>query len=128
MRNIASCAITLLMLMLGHPLAALAQADQCPAGFSNDECDRWQFERADRQLSELVLREISELGKWSTDSRWQEEAKELLIEAQRTWEAFRTAECKARSTINVISARTLKAKNSACLLALTQRRIAEIKH
>ena len=127
MRVIASCAVAFLMLMLSHPLTAFAQDDRCPTGFSNDACDQWRFERADKMLSELVVSEISDLGKWSTDRLWQEEAKKLLLEAHSAWQAFRAAECKARSTINVISARTRAGKLSACLLALTQQRIAQIK-
>ncbi len=127
MRVIASCAVAFLVLMLGHPLTVFAQDDRCPTGISNDACDQWRFERADKTLSELVLSEISNLGKRSTNRLWQAEAKKLLLEAQSAWQAFRTAECRARSTINVISARTRAGKFSACLLALTQQRIAQIK-
>jgi uncharacterized protein YecT (DUF1311 family) len=127
MRLIASCAVVFVMLMLGHPLTAFARDDRCPTGISNDACDQWQFERADKTLSELILSEISGLGKRSTNRLWQEEAKKLLLEAQSAWQAFRAAECKARSTINVISARTRAGIISACLLVLTQQRIAQIK-
>ena len=127
MRAIASCAVAFLMLMLGQPHMAFAQDDRCPTGISNDACDQWRFERADKTLSELVLGEISGLAKRSTDRLWLEQAEQLLLEAQSAWQAFRAAECKARSTINVISARTRAGKISACLLALTQQRIAQIK-
>lgn len=128
MRVIASCAVAFVMLMLGHTITASAQDDRCPTGISNDACDRWRFERADKTLSELVLSEISNLGKRSTNRLWQEEAKKLLLEAQSAWQAFRTAECKARSTVDVISARTREGKLSACLIALTQQRIAQFKY
>jgi uncharacterized protein YecT (DUF1311 family) len=128
MRVFASCAFAFLMLTLGQPLTAFAQDDRCPTGISNDACDQWRFERADKALSELVLGEISNLGKRSTNRLWQEEAKTLLLEAQSAWQAFRTAECKARSTVDVISARTRAGKLSACLIALTQQRIAQFKY
>jgi uncharacterized protein YecT (DUF1311 family) len=107
-------------------IAAWAQEAKCPQGYSNDDCDRWYVERADKALSELVEKKIAERSRLSTRPDFPEAVKRTVTEAHRAWLSFREAECKAYVTASVMSARTERARYSSCLLRMTERRIAEL--
>jgi uncharacterized protein YecT (DUF1311 family) len=116
-----------LALVVAPGSTAWAQDAQCPRGSSNDACDQWAFEQADKELALLVERKLSELDRRSTLQERTERAKSSLQEAQREWVRFRDAECRGRAAANMISARTPQGLTSACLSALTRRRIEEIR-
>jgi uncharacterized protein YecT (DUF1311 family) len=108
--------------------AARAQDLPCPPGIgSNDACDQWQFEQADKALMRAIESKQAELERRSTRPDRNEQAKSSLMEAQREWVRFRDAECRARAAANMISARTRVGLTSACLFSLTRQRIEEIK-
>ena len=115
------------LLLAALPATAPAQGLQCPPGSSNDACDQWQFEQADRALKALVEDKLLQLDRRSAIQARTAQAKSLLEEAQRQWERFRDAECEARAAANMISARTRQGLTAACLLALTRKRIEDIK-
>jgi uncharacterized protein YecT (DUF1311 family) len=125
--RIVEGAIVALLALTACPVAALAQDERCPKGLSNDDCDNWYFERADNALTELVASKIDQNSKMTTRPDIIEAIKQTGQEAHRAWVAFREAECKAYVAANIMSARTEKGKKAACLLSLTQRRIAEVK-
>jgi uncharacterized protein YecT (DUF1311 family) len=122
-------AAVMLALVLGAAAPeARAQDLPCPPGIgSNDACDRWQFEQADKALMLAIESKQAELERRSSRPDHIEQAKSYLLEAQREWVRFRDAECRARVAADMISARTLQALTSACLLSLTRQRIEEIK-
>jgi uncharacterized protein YecT (DUF1311 family) len=126
MRMVEGAIAALLALTL-CPIAASAQEERCPKGLSNDECDNWYFERADKVLTEPTANKIAEDSKMTTRPDLIEAIKQTGQEAHRAWVAFREAECKAYVAANVMSARTEMGKKMSCLLSLTQRRIAEVK-
>jgi uncharacterized protein YecT (DUF1311 family) len=107
---------------------ARAQDLPCPPEIgSNDACDQWQFEQADKALTHAIEIKQTELERRSSRPDRNEQAKSYLLEAQREWARFRDAECRARAAANMISARTRAGLTSACLLSLTRQRIEEIK-
>jgi uncharacterized protein YecT (DUF1311 family) len=107
---------------------ARAQDLPCPPGIgSNDACDQWQFEQADKALLRAIESKQTELERRSSRPDSIEQAKSYLVEAQREWVRFRDAECRARVAADMISARTRTGLTSACLFALTRQRIEEIK-
>jgi uncharacterized protein YecT (DUF1311 family) len=116
-----------LVLILGTLVAtARAQDLRCPRA-SNDACDQWRFEEADKELMLVIESKQSELDKRSTRQDRNEQVKSYILEAQREWVRFRDAECRARVAANIISARTRAGLTSECLFSLTQRRIEEFK-
>ena len=119
-------AALILLVVLAQPLTASGQAPRCAPGMSNDACDQWQFEQADKQLGEVVNNKLSELARRSAIERSNEVARASLVEAQRVWQLFRDAECKAKVAANMVSARTRQGLTSACLLSLTQQRITDV--
>ena len=119
-------AALILLVVLAQPLTASGQAPRCAPGVSNDACDQWQFEQADKQLGEVVNNKLSELARRSAIERSNEVARASLVEAQRVWQLFRDAECKAKVAANMVSARTRQGLTSACLLSLTQQRITDV--
>jgi uncharacterized protein YecT (DUF1311 family) len=125
MRNV-SIAVTLFALTV-WPIAALAQDDKCPKGFSNDDCDGWHFEGADKVLTDVMDSKIVEQSKLTTRADVVEAIKRTSLEAHRAWVAFREAECRAYVAASVMSARTEKGRMASCLLLMTERRIAEVK-
>jgi uncharacterized protein YecT (DUF1311 family) len=126
MRIVEGAVVVLLALTL-CPVTALAQDEKCPKGYSNDDCDNWYFERADKMLTDVVTSKIDANSKMTTRPDIIEAIKQTGQEAHRAWVAFREAECKAYVAANVMSARTEKGKKMSCLLSLTERRIAEVK-
>jgi uncharacterized protein YecT (DUF1311 family) len=121
-------AATLALVLGAAAPAARAQDLPCPTGIgSNDACDQWQFEQADKALMRAIESKQAELERRSTRPDRIEQAKSYLMEAQREWVRFRDAECRARAAANMISARTQAGLTSACLFSLTRQRIDEIK-
>jgi uncharacterized protein YecT (DUF1311 family) len=117
-----------LVLVLGALVpTARAQDLPCPSGMSNDGCDQWGFEEADKELTLAIESKQSELDRRSTRQDRNEQVKSYMLEAQREWVRFRDAECRGRVAANIISARTRKGLMSECLLLLTRQRIEEIK-
>ena len=108
------------------PVAASAQGDKCPRGYSNDDCDKWHFERADIVLTEAIDRKIAQSSSMTTSPDIRDEIKRTALEAHRAWVAYREAECKAYAVANVTSARTQQGKYASCLLRLTEQRVAEL--
>jgi uncharacterized protein YecT (DUF1311 family) len=106
---------------------ARAQDLLCPRGISNDACDQWQLEAADKALTLAIESKQSEFERRSTRQDRKEQAKSYLLEAQREWVRFRDAECRAKAAANMISARTREGLTSECLSSLTRQRIEEIK-
>jgi uncharacterized protein YecT (DUF1311 family) len=121
-------AATLAFVLGAAAPAARAQDLPCPPGIgSNDACDQWQFEQADKALMRAIESKQTEIERRSTRQDSIEQAKSYLTEAQREWVRFRDAECRARAAANMISARTREGLTSACLSSLTRQRIDEIK-
>ena len=121
-------AATLALVLGAAAPAARAQDLPCPPGIgSNDACDQWQFEQADKALMRAIESKQTEIERRSTRQDSIEQAKSHLTEAQREWVRFRDAECRARAAANMISARTREGLSSACLFSLTRQRIDEIK-
>jgi uncharacterized protein YecT (DUF1311 family) len=119
----------LLMLMLGCVgSAACAQSLSCPAGLnSNDACDQWQFEQADKELASIVELALAEVDRFAhSDTR--QEAKERLNQAQQLWSQTRQLDCQAESALMWLrSARTRRGYTASCMHDLTVRRISELK-
>ena len=109
------------------PTAVLAQEERCPKGYSNDQCDQWYFQRADKLLTDTVAATIAERSQLTTNVELIKAIKQTSSEAHRKWVAFRDAECKAAVAASVMSARTQKGRYAACLLVQTERRTAELK-
>ena len=122
----ASLAIVLGALAL-LPDAAHAQDGQCPKGYSNDDCDQWYFERADKTLTATVADRIKRRSEMTTRPESQKAIRTTIEEAHRAWLVFRDAECKAYVAEGVMSARTETARNASCRLAMTEQRIEELK-
>jgi uncharacterized protein YecT (DUF1311 family) len=128
MTMIHRAVVALALLFATHAAGAqTAESGRCPAGLSNDACDQWHVERAEQSLAAAVERKAAEFDRRSTRPDRNEAARAALMEAQQEWLRFRTAECNAMAIANMISARTRQGLISACLLALTQRRIGEIE-
>jgi uncharacterized protein YecT (DUF1311 family) len=125
--KVAQGVMAALLLLAFTPVAALAQGDRCPTGYSNDQCDQWRLERADKALSDAIENMITERSKLTTRSDRAEAIKQTAMDAHRAWLVFRDAECKAYVAASVVSARTDRAKNASCLLRLTEQRTAEVK-
>jgi uncharacterized protein YecT (DUF1311 family) len=119
----------LLALILGVPVpGASAQVQPCPRGTpSNDACDQWHFEQADKELASVVELALAKIDSFAhPDTR--QEAKERLHQAQRLWEQTREADCQAESAFMWLrSARTREGYTAACMHGLTVRRIAELR-
>jgi uncharacterized protein YecT (DUF1311 family) len=109
------------------PASVLAQDDECPKGYSNDDCDQWGFERADKILTEAIASKIAERSKMTTNADLVEEIKSTALAAHRAWLAFRDAECKSYVAASFISARTERGRNASCLLSMTEQRVAQVK-
>ena len=103
------------------------QEAQCAGGMSNDKCDQWQFEQANKDLELFVASKVSEFDSRTTRKDLIEQIKAFITDAQRSWLIFRDLECKAVAAAQVQSARTRKGLTYSCLLELTQKRIKEIK-
>ncbi len=122
----ASIAVVLHALTV-WPVGALAQDERCPKGLSNNECAQWEFERADKVLTEAIANKIDAATRMTTRLNIIEAIRQTGQEAHRAWIAYREAECKAHVTANVISAVPQESQKFSCLLSMTQRRIAEVK-
>jgi uncharacterized protein YecT (DUF1311 family) len=118
--------ISLLTGVLLTSLAASAPGDRCPAGYSNDDCDQWSVEQAEKALSEAIEKRVARGISLTTRPAVIEAIKQTSMDAHRAWLAFREAECKAFVAANVASARTDRGKTMSCLLYITEQRIAEV--
>ena len=91
----ASIAVVLHALIV-WPVGALAQDERCPKGLSNDECAQWEFERADKVLTDVIADRIDAATRMTTRLDVIEAIKQTGQEAHRAWIAYREAECKAQ--------------------------------
>ena len=108
--------------------AARAQPLPCPREISsNDACDVWEFEQADKELTSII-----ELARTKIDSfahpDTREEAKERLNQAHQLWRQTREVDCQAESALMWLrSARTRQGYTASCMYELTVRRGDELK-
>jgi uncharacterized protein YecT (DUF1311 family) len=94
---------------------------------NNDECGRLEFEKADKQLTELMPQIFAFIDRFAIEQN-RETAKSALAEAQRHWAAFRDAACKAEAaTYYLRSARTTEGYTAQCLYLMTMARLEELK-
>ena len=114
------------LVVLLASLAVSAQGDRCPAGYSNDDCDQWRVEQAEKVLSGAIEKRVARGTSLITRPAVIEAIKRTSMDAHRAWLAFREAECKAFVAANVASARTDRGKTMSCLLQITEQRIAEV--
>ena len=123
--NLRAARLALPFIMLALPAAA--RDPSCPAGASNDACDRLRFEQMDRDLAQAVEMKLTDIGRRSTFADRVERARTLVAASQREWLRFRAAECEARAAVeSLISARPLQGLTAQCLQSLTQQRIDEL--
>jgi uncharacterized protein YecT (DUF1311 family) len=118
--------VCFLMGLFFTPLAASAQGDRCPAGYSNDDCDEWRVDGAEKVLSQAIESRVARGTSLTTRPHLIEAIKQTSMDAHRAWLAFREAECKAFVAASIASARTDRGKKMSCLLHLTEQRIAEV--
>jgi uncharacterized protein YecT (DUF1311 family) len=94
---------------------------------SNDACDQWQFEQADKELASVVALALAKIDSFAHPNTRQE-AKQSLNQAQQLWRQTREVDCQAESAfVWLRSARTRQGYTAACMHQLTVRRIAELK-
>ncbi|MDB5896906.1 MAG: Lysozyme inhibitor LprI [Ramlibacter sp.] len=109
--------------------AALA-ADPCTRQNSGNAgpCASREYERIDQQMAsryEQVLRKLSspEVQRHLDNA---DEAKSLLVAAQRSWKNYRSQQC--RTLVAVVRSNTPEAVGrSACLIRITKVRLAELR-
>lgn len=125
-RTEAVAALLVLILAASVPTAR-AQILTCPPMGSNDACDQWQFEQADKALTSIVELTLAKIDSFAhPDTR--QEAKERFKQAQRLWKQMREADCQAVSAFLWLrSARTRQGYTAACMRDLTAQRIVELK-
>jgi uncharacterized protein YecT (DUF1311 family) len=121
------CAARLLAGLVVFISVDIAGAQTCPTGMSNDQCDRWRFERAERELASVVATALARIEEFAVpDTR--QEAKAELEQAQQAWVRTRNADCQSESAFQWHrSARTREGNTAACLTRLTTGRIEELK-
>ena len=113
-------------LVLGAKPATAVTRSDCPFK-SNDDCDQWQYEQLDKELSAVVEAAIAVMERHAK-ADWLPEAKLLFMQAHRQWIVLRTDDCRSQVAYpGIISARTSKGKMAECQLTLTDRRIKELK-
>ncbi|SDI95149.1 Uncharacterized conserved protein YecT, DUF1311 family [Pseudomonas flavescens] len=103
------------------PLMAMADdcMDTAVSQTAMDNCARQGFEAADKQLN-VVYREAT--GRLTDDTA----VRKALVAAQRSWIAFRDAECAfSSSALGEGSARVMV--NLGCLETLTRKRTADFQ-
>ncbi len=125
----ARIATAMFVLILGALVpTARAQILPCPRGMSsNDACDQWQFEQADKELAAIVELALTAIDSFAHPNTLQE-AKERLTQGHRLWGQRREVDCQAESAfVWLRSARTREGYTSVCMRDLTVRRIAELK-
>jgi uncharacterized protein YecT (DUF1311 family) len=106
--------------------AGRAEELTCPFK-SNDDCDRWEFEQADKRLTSALASAFAKIEAFAhPDTR--KEAKDSLEQAHSLWKQLREKDCQAESALMWLrSARTRKGYTAACLNDSVIKRIAEIK-
>jgi uncharacterized protein YecT (DUF1311 family) len=104
----------------------VAAQSSCPLK-SNDACDQWAFEQADKELAAVIAAARIEIDRFAhPDTR--QEAGDALFAAHSLWVEMRAADCRADSALMWLrSARTREGYTAACMHAVTLRRIGEIK-
>jgi uncharacterized protein YecT (DUF1311 family) len=119
-------ALMFALLLPGVAQSVAAAQDRCPLK-SNDQCDQWSFEQADKELAGVAAATAAQIEHFAhADTR--AEAKDKFAEAQRTWAALRDLECQAESAFLWLrSARTREGNTASCKYRLTVARIAQLK-
>jgi len=107
---------------LGHP--ANAQERPCKG---LDDCERLSFERAEKQLAELVPRILAQIDR-HTAQETRAAAGSEFAEAQRHWSAYRDSTCKGRAAeLYHRSARLTEGLIAGCLERMTKQRLEALK-
>jgi uncharacterized protein YecT (DUF1311 family) len=124
----AGIVAAMLVLLPAAPVpTARTQILPCPQMGSNDACDQWQLEQADKKLASIVELAVAKIDSFAhPDTR--QEAKERFDQAQRLWVQTREADCQAESAfVWLRSARTRQGYTAACMRDLTAGRVVELK-
>ena len=103
--------------------AASAETARCPLSDAND-CDRWEVERADEELTAL----LSQPSEWidRMPERLRANARAALQEAQANWIKFRDAECRRELTLSYMTAMTERGYLANCALNMIFHRRNEL--
>jgi uncharacterized protein YecT (DUF1311 family) len=113
-------------ILCGRASASYAVQSDCPL-HSNDACDQWRFEQADKELTAIMESALAKIAQFAS-AETQQEATARLTEAHRQWLGLRENDCRAKAAFLYLrSARTAEGLTAACLAELTQRRVRELK-